>query len=50
MMFHDFPWGHNKAPWDVRLTQEEFNLRIAAADQLNTNPGVLSFSLCSPET
>ena len=47
MILHDFPWGHKKAPWDVEMTQEDFNLRIAACTQLNSYPKAISFALLS---
>ena len=49
MIFHDFPWGEGTpiAPWDVRLTQNEFNTRIKAVHRLNTGEHTVSFALCS---
>ena len=47
MVFHDFPWGSNLAPWDVALSQQDFNLRVAACDRLNTLKESVSFALCS---
>src|SRR5690242_3599683 len=38
MIFHDFPWGIGIADWDVRMSQEQFDLRIHACSNLNTNP------------
>ena len=47
MVFHDFPWGLNKAPWDVRLTPDEFKTRVAATTHLNSSTNYVSFSLLS---
>ena len=46
-MLHDFPWGWEKAAWDVRMDQDAFNLRVSACDQLNTFDVPVSFALCS---
>ena len=46
-MLHDFPWGLGGADWDVPMTQTDYNLRIAACTQLNTNPKAISFALLS---
>lgn len=47
MIFHDFPWGARLAPWDVKLSQQDFNLRVSACDRLNTYKDSVSFALCS---
>src|SRR5690242_14293467 len=47
MTLHDFPWGWEKAGWDVRMDQEAFDLRVSACDQLNTFDVPVSFALCS---
>ena len=47
MVFHDFPWGSDLAPWDVELSQQDYNLRVAACDRLNTYNESVSFALCS---
>ena len=47
MVLHDFPWGNHKAPWDVQLTQNDYNLRVKSIDNLNEHENPVAFALCS---
>jgi hypothetical protein len=45
VVLHDWPWGIDIAPWDVKLNQSEFKNRISAIDTVNSHPNPVAFNL-----